>query len=80
MVASAGPPFFLRSFVQVKRADGDDDSICRMIVEKLADLPSVSYADIAQTAHRVGRVQLATKVGPGLAMQGQLGCAPMVVS
>ena len=38
--------------------------MCRAIVEKLADLPSVSYAEIAQTAHRVGRIHLATKVTP----------------
>ena len=51
-----------RALAQVKLAEGDDETVCRLIVEKLADLPSVSYADIAQTAHRVGRVQLATKV------------------
>lgn len=52
--------------MQVKRAEADDDTVCRQIVEKLADLPSVSYADIAQTAHKVGRVQLATKVRAGV--------------
>jgi hypothetical protein len=34
-----------------------------MIVEKLANKPGLSYAEIANTAYKVGQPKLATRVG-----------------
>jgi hypothetical protein len=36
--------------------------ILRDIVSKLGDVPGISYAEIASTAYRVDRKELATKV------------------
>jgi hypothetical protein len=45
-------------------ADGQDDEVCRIIVDKFEKLGGgeVSYADIARRAWEVGRTGLATKV------------------
>jgi hypothetical protein len=39
-----------------------DSSLSETIVAKLADIPGISYAEIASTAYRAGRVDLATRV------------------
>nr|CAG8648885.1 189_t:CDS:10 [Entrophospora candida] len=45
-----------------KKSRDDEETICRMIVEKLANKPGLSYADIAKTAHKVGQPKLAAKL------------------
>jgi hypothetical protein len=45
----------------VKHA-GDDLEISSIIVDKLATLPGISYAEIASTAYKAGRIDLATNV------------------
>jgi len=41
---------------------GNENSIRDMIVEKLADVPGISYAEIASTAYKHSRKELATKL------------------
>ncbi|KAI9709549.1 MAG: hypothetical protein M1820_003309 [Bogoriella megaspora] len=45
---------------KVRVSSTDDDSTCRMIIEKLKGKAKVSYEEIARTAFDEGRVQLAT--------------------
>ncbi|KAK3809948.1 MAG: Vps16, N-terminal region-domain-containing protein [Benniella sp.] len=45
---------------KIKKSSEDEDTICRMVVEKLANKPGLSYSEIAMTAHKVGRSKLAT--------------------
>ncbi|CAJ0914364.1 6093_t:CDS:2, partial [Entrophospora sp. SA101] len=47
---------------KIKKSRDDEETICRMIVEKLANKPGLSYADIAKTAHKVGQPKLAAKL------------------
>lgn len=52
----------IKTSPQVKKAEADDETVCRTIVEKLADAKGVSYSEIAQTAYKVGRPALATRL------------------
>ncbi|KAI8351246.1 Vps16, N-terminal region-domain-containing protein [Mortierella sp. GBAus27b] len=45
---------------KIKKSNEDEDTICRMVVEKLANKPGLSFSEIAMTAHKVGRSKLAT--------------------
>ncbi|KAF9437396.1 hypothetical protein BGZ76_000869 [Entomortierella beljakovae] len=45
---------------KIKISHDDEDTICRMVVEKLANKPGLSYSDIAMTAHKAGQSKLAT--------------------
>ncbi|KAG0320863.1 hypothetical protein BGZ99_004280 [Dissophora globulifera] len=45
---------------KIKKSNDDEDTICRMVVEKLANKPGLSYSEIAKTAHRAGQSKLAT--------------------
>ncbi|RUS27513.1 hypothetical protein BC938DRAFT_483137 [Jimgerdemannia flammicorona] len=45
-----------------KSTDDDEDTICNTIVEKLANKPGLSYAEIAKTAYKAGQPKLATKL------------------
>ncbi|KAI8601749.1 Vps16, N-terminal region-domain-containing protein [Dissophora ornata] len=45
---------------KIKRSNDDEDTICRMVVEKLANKPGLSYSEIAKTAHNAGQSKLAT--------------------
>lgn len=47
---------------KIKKSTDDEETICRMIVEKLANKPGLSYAEIARTAHKVGQPKLATRL------------------
>ncbi|KAG9293340.1 hypothetical protein G9A89_007586 [Geosiphon pyriformis] len=47
---------------KIKKSKDDEETICRMIVEKLANKPGLSYAEIARTAHKVGQPKLATRL------------------
>lgn len=47
---------------KVKQQDLDDEAIADAIVQKLSDHPGISYADIAETAHKIGKPDLATRV------------------
>ena len=47
---------------KVRVATGDEDIICKQIVDKLEGQPSISYDDIARSAYNEGRVQLATRL------------------
>ncbi|CAG8544325.1 9832_t:CDS:10 [Racocetra fulgida] len=42
----------LRVLNSIKKSTDDEETICRMIVEKLANRPGLSYAEIARTAHK----------------------------
>ncbi|CAG8580065.1 14623_t:CDS:10 [Gigaspora margarita] len=48
--------------IGIKKSTDDEETICRMIVEKLANKPGLSYAEIARTAHKVGQPKLATRL------------------
>ncbi|KAF9899141.1 hypothetical protein BX616_003227 [Lobosporangium transversale] len=45
---------------KIKKSNDDEDTICRMVVEKLANKPGLSYSEIAMTAHKAGQSKLAT--------------------
>ncbi|KAF9114225.1 hypothetical protein BGX27_011427 [Mortierella sp. AM989] len=45
---------------KIKISHDDEDTICRMVVEKLANRPGLSYSEIAKTAHKAGQSKLAT--------------------
>ncbi|KAF9355900.1 hypothetical protein BGX26_005975, partial [Mortierella sp. AD094] len=45
---------------KIKISHDDEDTICRMVVEKLANRPGLSYSEIAMTAHKAGQSKLAT--------------------
>lgn len=47
---------------KIKKSNDDEDTICRMVVEKLANKPGLSYSEIAMTAHKAGQSKLATMV------------------
>ncbi|CAG8453383.1 779_t:CDS:10 [Ambispora leptoticha] len=47
---------------KIKKSKDDEETICRMIVDQLANKPGLSYAEIAKTAHEVGQPKLATKL------------------
>ncbi|KAG2036792.1 vacuolar assembling sorting protein VPS16 [Suillus americanus] len=68
---SLKPDVVLKHWASVKiarskssAADGEDDEVCRLIVDKFEKLGGgeVSYADIARRAWEVGRTGLATKL------------------
>jgi hypothetical protein len=46
----------------VKKGRGDENEICQAIVQKLHSVPGISYAEIASTAFKSGRPNLATKL------------------
>ncbi|OAJ45213.1 hypothetical protein BDEG_28371 [Batrachochytrium dendrobatidis JEL423] len=48
--------------VKVKQSTDDEETVCRMIVEKMNDRPGISFAEIAKAAYAVGRIKLATKL------------------
>lgn len=45
---------------KIKISNDDEDTLCRMVVEKLANKPGLSYSEIAMTAHKTGHSKLAT--------------------
>ncbi|CAG8504867.1 16310_t:CDS:10 [Funneliformis caledonium] len=47
---------------KIKKSTEDEETICRMIADKLANKPGLSYKDIADTAYKVGQPKLATKL------------------
>ncbi|KAI8391556.1 Vps16, C-terminal region-domain-containing protein [Radiomyces spectabilis] len=47
---------------KIKSSSEDEESICRMIVDKLSDKSGLSYAEIAKTAYNAGQTRLATKL------------------
>ncbi|OJK01596.1 hypothetical protein ASPACDRAFT_26394 [Aspergillus aculeatus ATCC 16872] len=47
---------------KVKVATGDDEAVCKLIVQRLDGKPGISFELIAQTAYDEGRVQLATQL------------------
>ncbi|PYH49546.1 tethering complex subunit VPS16 [Aspergillus saccharolyticus JOP 1030-1] len=47
---------------KVKVATGDDDAVCKLIVQRLDGKPGISFELIAQTAFDEGRVHLATQL------------------
>ncbi|RHZ79068.1 hypothetical protein Glove_152g21 [Diversispora epigaea] len=47
---------------KIKKSTDDEETICRMIVDKLANKPGLSYAEIAKTAYNVGQPKLATRL------------------
>ncbi|KAI8973476.1 Vps16, C-terminal region-domain-containing protein [Mycotypha africana] len=47
---------------KIKSSNEDEDTLCRMIVEKLAKKPGLSYAVIAKTAYNSGQARLATRL------------------
>ncbi|RCI02191.1 hypothetical protein CU098_008663 [Rhizopus stolonifer] len=47
---------------KIKSSTDDEEVICRTIVNKLANKPGLSYAEIAKTAHDAGQTRLATKL------------------
>ncbi|RUS17640.1 Vps16, N-terminal region-domain-containing protein, partial [Endogone sp. FLAS-F59071] len=47
---------------KITKSTEDEDTICRTIVEKLANKPGLSYAEIAKTAYKAGQPKLATKL------------------
>ncbi|KAG5462109.1 MAG: Vps16, N-terminal region-domain-containing protein, partial [Olpidium bornovanus] len=49
---------------KVKKSVVDEDTVCRVITERLANKPYLGYAEIAKTAYKVGQPKLATKVRP----------------
>ncbi|CAI2176411.1 4285_t:CDS:10 [Funneliformis geosporum] len=52
----------LRVLNSIKKSTEDEETICRMIADKLANKPGLSYKDIADTAYKVGQPKLATKL------------------
>lgn len=68
---------------KIKKSNDDVDTICKMVVEKLANKPGLSYAEIAMTAHKAGQSTLATMVSERLPYLGicfgrttRIICAP----
>ncbi len=47
---------------KVRLGSEDDDTICRMVVEKLSGKPGISFEAIARAAHDEGRGRLATEL------------------
>lgn len=47
---------------KVRVGSEDDDTICRLVVEKLSGRPGVSFEEIAQAAYDEGRGRLATEL------------------
>ncbi|KAL1915507.1 uncharacterized protein VTP21DRAFT_6631 [Calcarisporiella thermophila] len=47
---------------KIKKSTDDEETICRMIVDKLAHKPGLSYAEIAKVAYKVGQPKLATRL------------------
>jgi hypothetical protein len=47
---------------KVKKADLDDKIVCSQIVAKLGNQKGISYAEVAKTAYKVGRPELATQL------------------
>ncbi|KAI1265082.1 vacuolar protein sorting-associated protein [Xylariaceae sp. FL1019] len=47
---------------KVRVGSGDDDTICRMVVQKLAGKPGISFETIARAAYDEGRGRLATSL------------------
>ncbi|CAG8500529.1 11622_t:CDS:10 [Diversispora eburnea] len=47
---------------KIKKSTDDEETICRLIVDKLANKPGLSYAEIAKTAYNVGQPKLATRL------------------
>ncbi|PKK73317.1 vacuolar protein sorting-associated protein 16 [Rhizophagus irregularis] len=47
---------------KIKKSTDDEETICHMIVEKLINKPGLSYAEIANTAYKVGQPKLATRL------------------
>ncbi|KAG0200791.1 hypothetical protein BGX28_006226 [Mortierella sp. GBA30] len=45
---------------KIRKSNDDEDTICKMIVEKLANKPGLSYAQIAMTAYKAGHKALVT--------------------
>ncbi|KAF9430792.1 hypothetical protein BGZ94_003842 [Podila epigama] len=45
---------------KIRISNDDEDTLCRMVVEKLGNKPGLSYSDIAMTAHKTGHSKLAT--------------------
>ncbi len=43
-----------------------DSSLSELVVTKLANVPGISYAEIASTAYRAGKIELATRVRSNL--------------
>jgi DNA-directed RNA polymerase subunit F len=48
--------------VMAKKTMLADSDICNMIVDKLSHVPGISYAEIASTAYKAGKTELATKL------------------
>ncbi|KAJ1344239.1 hypothetical protein BSLG_001379 [Batrachochytrium salamandrivorans] len=48
--------------VKVKQSTDDEETVCRLIVEKLGSRPGISFGDVAKAAYAVGRIRLATKL------------------
>ncbi|KAH9267559.1 hypothetical protein BASA84_000611 [Batrachochytrium salamandrivorans] len=48
--------------VKVKQSTDDEETVCRLIVEKLGSRPGISFGDVAKAAYTVGRIRLATKL------------------
>ncbi|EON69772.1 hypothetical protein W97_09035 [Coniosporium apollinis CBS 100218] len=47
---------------KVRQSTEDEESICRLIVQKLNNKPGVSFEEIARSAYDEGRVRLATEL------------------
>lgn len=47
---------------KVRVASGDDETVCKQIVDKVDGQAGISYDDIARSAYSEGRVQLATRL------------------
>ncbi|CAG8571415.1 7902_t:CDS:10, partial [Paraglomus occultum] len=47
---------------KITKSTDDEETICLMIVDKLANKPGLSYAEIAKTAYEVGQPKLATRL------------------
>ena len=48
--------------VMAKKTMFSDSDVCTMIVDKLSNVPGISYAEIASTAYKAGKTELATKL------------------
>jgi hypothetical protein len=42
----------------VKKGRGDEQELCKIVVDKLQAVPGISYAEIASTAYKSGRPNL----------------------
>lgn len=47
---------------KVRIGTEDDDSVCRLVVERLSGKPGISFEEIARAAHHEGRSRLATEL------------------